>query len=132
MVIGRIKGFTGDLGYELWVAPDDAVALWDRLMAAAPPQGIRAIGSGALDMARIEAGFIAANVDFMTADAALRPTRGRSPFEIGLGWMVDFDKGHFNGRRALLREAETGSRYHIVGLDIAGNKATDTHRSPYG
>ena len=116
-------GFTGDLGYELWVDPGGAEALWDRLMEAGKRHGIRPIGSAALDSARIEAGFIAANTDFVPADQALRPTRGRSPFELGLGWMVDFGKSHFNGRRALLAEMQGGaSRYRIVGLDIAGNK----------
>ena len=115
-------GFTGDLGYELWIDPALAEALWDRLMEAGAPYRLTPIGSRALDIARIEAGFIVANVDFMTADAAVRPTRRRSPFEIGLGWLVDFEKGHFTGRRALLREKETGSRYRLVGLDVQGAK----------
>jgi aminomethyltransferase len=120
-------GFTGDLGYELWTESGNAVTLWDRLMAAGAAHGIVAIGSAALDLARIEAGFIAANVDFVAAEQALRATRRRSPVELGLGWLVDFDKGHFNGRRALLaerdgteRESATGTR--LVGLDVAGNK----------
>ncbi len=115
-------GFTGDLGYELWVDPGSAEALWDRIMEAGEARGLRPIGSGALDIARIEAGFIQANTDFVAADAALRPSRCRSPFELGLDWLVDFDKGHFNGRRALLREKEEGSRYRVVGLDIEGSK----------
>jgi len=120
-------GFTGDLGYELWTAPETALALWDALVEAGRPHGLRAIGGAALEMARVEAGFIQTNGDFVSADAALRPSRGRSPFEIGLGWMVDFDKGHFNGRRALLAERARGSRYRLVGLDIDYNKpAVDT------
>jgi aminomethyltransferase len=115
-------GFTGDLGYELWVEPSVALALWDRLMASGRDLGLRPIGSRALNLARLEAGFIVTNVDFMAAEQAMRATRGRSPFELGLGWMVDFDKGHFNGRRALLQERERGSRYHLVGLDVEGNK----------
>ncbi|MFQ5958590.1 MAG: aminomethyltransferase family protein [Alphaproteobacteria bacterium] len=115
-------GYTGDLGYELWIDPGDAETLWDRLMDAGEAHGLRPIGSGALDIARIEAGFIQANTDFVAADAALRPSRWRSPFELGLDWMVDFDKGHFIGRRALLREKEAGSRYRVVGLDVEGNK----------
>lgn len=119
-------GFTGDLGYELWVEPALAETLWDRLMEVGGLYGITPIGSRALNIARIEAGFIMANVDFMAAGHATRTTRQRSPFEIGLDWLVDFDKGHFNGRRALLAERKTGSRYRLVGLDIAGNKpATD-------
>jgi aminomethyltransferase len=115
-------GFTGDLGYELWVAPAMAELLWDRLMEAGKELGITPMGSRALDLVRIEAGFIATNLDFMAADQAVRTNRGRSPFELGLGWLVDFDKGHFNGRRALLEERQRGSRYCLVALDVEGNK----------
>ncbi len=115
-------GFTGDLGFELWVAPGDAETLWDRLIEAGEAHGLRPIGSGALDIARIEASFIQANTDFVAADSALRPSRWRSPFELGLDWLVDFDKGHFIGRRALLREKQAGPRYRVVGLDVTGNK----------
>ncbi len=115
-------GFTGDLGYELWIDPAMAETLWDRLMEAGRLHGLRPIGSRAHDLARIEAGFIATNADFMAADQALRHTRGRSPFELGLGWQVDFEKGHFTGRRALLAERARGSRCLVVGLDIDGNK----------
>jgi aminomethyltransferase len=115
-------GFTGDLGYELWVPPERALELWDALWEAGRLHGLRPIGSAALDLARIEAGFIATNVDFVAKDHALRPNRGRSPFELGLGWLVNFDKGHFTGRRALLEEREKGSRYHVVGLEVAGSK----------
>ena len=115
-------GFTGDLGYELWVEPGLAEALWDRLMEAGSLHSIRPIGSKALDLVRIEAGFIATNADFKAADQALRRTRGRSPFELGMDWQVSFDKGHFTGRRALLAEKARGSRSLLVGLDIEGNK----------
>lgn len=115
-------GFTGDLGYELWTAPEGAEALWDGLMDAGRDHGITPIGSQALDLARIEAGFIATNADFVAADQALRASRRRSPFELGLGRLVDLDKGHFNGRRVLLEEQNKGSRRCLVGLDIEGNK----------
>ena len=97
-------GFTGDLGYELWIAPEGALPLWDRLMAAGQTRGIRAIGYRALDMARIEAGFVLPNVDFISAAQTVRLDRETTPFELGLDWLVSFDKGHFNGRRALLAE----------------------------
>jgi aminomethyltransferase len=115
-------GFTGDLGYELWLDPAQAVDLWDRLMEAGRPHRLTPMGSRAVDLARIEAGFIQTNVDFVAADLAIRPTRQRSPFELGLGWLVDFGKGHFNGRRALLKEQEAGPRYRLVGLDVEGSK----------
>jgi aminomethyltransferase len=115
-------GFTGDLGYELWIAPDAAESLWDALMAAGRTWGIRAIGSQALNMARIEAGFILPNVDFVSAEHTIRTGRDRSPLEMGLAWLVDFGKGHFTGRRALLEESRRGPARQLVGLDIAGNK----------
>jgi aminomethyltransferase len=115
-------GFTGDLGYELWVESEQAIALWDRLMTAGASHNLVAIGSAALDLARIEAGFPVVNVEFIAAEQALRATRRRSPLELGLDWLVDFDKGHFNGRRALLAERSSDAGYRLVGLDVAGNK----------
>jgi aminomethyltransferase len=115
-------GFTGDLGYELWIDPARALGLWDRLMEAGQAYGIRPIGSHALDIARIEAGFIQAGVDFVPAEHAVRPGRERSPFELGLGWLVHLDKPNFNGRRALIEEKARGSRYRLVRLDVEGNK----------
>ncbi len=115
-------GFTGDLGYEVWIEVSRAEALWDALFAAGKEYGIRPIGTHALEMTRIEAGFIQAGVDFLPADEAVRPGRTRSPFELGLSWLVDFKKPNFTGRKALLEEKEKGSRYNLVKLDIAGNK----------
>ena len=126
-------GFTGDLGYELWIDPDHAEVLWDRLFAAGELRGIRAMGSTALEMLRIEAGFIMAGADFLPAMEAVRPTHTRSPFELGLGWLVSFDKGVFNGRRALLEEknewfalppGETGYR-----RQQAGNQSSSTRKT---
>lgn len=115
-------GFTGDLGYELFVDAGKALSLWDRLMEAGRLHGIRAIGYTALNRARIEAGFIVANADFVTAEHAVRADRVRMPDEIGLGWMIDAGKGHFNGRRAILRAREKGGLRHVlVGLEIEGN-----------
>ncbi len=111
-------GFTGDLGYEVWVAAAGAPDLWDRLWDAGALRGITAIGYHALNMARIETGFIVANADFVAAYTALREDRGRRPDEIGLGWMQDFSKGNFNGRRALLANKP---KYCLVGLEIEGN-----------
>lgn len=115
-------GFTGDLGYELFVETKHALALWDRLFEAGRLRGIRAIGYTALNRARIETGFIVANADFVTAEHAVRADRVRMPDEIGLDWMVDFDKPHFNGRRAIAAARRNGTLKHIlVGLEIEGN-----------
>lgn len=120
-------GFTGDLGYELWFDPANALDMWDRLMAAGRDCGIRPVGAHALEITRIEAGFIQAGVDFVPAGEAVRPGSARSPFELGLGWLVDLDKPVFNGRGALLEEKARGARYRLVKLDVEGNKpATDS------
>jgi aminomethyltransferase len=115
-------GFTGDLGYELWMDPDHAEPVWDRLMAAGQTRRIRPIGSQALDMARIEAGFVMPEIDFVSAEHTIRLNRERTPFELGLDWLVDFESGHFNGRRALLAEKTRGIVRRLVGIDIEGNK----------
>lgn len=121
MMVSR-TGFTGDLGYELWLPAEKAEALWDALFEAGKLHGITAIGTHALDMARIEAGFLTADVDFVPATGTVRSGRSRSPFELGLSWLVDFKKPNFNGRRALAEEQRRGSTWRLVKLDIEGNK----------
>jgi aminomethyltransferase len=118
-------GFTGDLGYELWMAPADGEGVWDILMAAGRSRGIRPIGSQALNMARIEAGFIMPNVDFVSSETTAHLNRDRSPYELGLEWAVDLHKPHFNGRRALVEEKRRGPRRKLVGLDISGQKPAE-------
>ena len=120
-------GFTGDLGYELWIRTDKALELWDALFAAGELYGIMAMGTEALEHARIEAGFIGAYVDFLPAHVTVRSGRSRSPFELGLDWLVDFKKPNFNGRRALAKEKRDGSTWRLVRLDIEGNK--EAHNS---
>jgi aminomethyltransferase len=115
-------GFTGDLGYELWISPDKAIDLWDALFSAGKIYGIMAIGTDALEHSRIEAGFIAAYIDFLPANVTVRSGRSRSPLELGLEWLVDFKKANFNGRRALAEEKRRGSTWRLVKLDIEGNK----------
>lgn len=115
-------GFTGDLGYELWIEPGKAEPLWDALFEAGKLHGIRAIGVHALEMARVEAGFLAAYADFLPAKATIRNGRTRSPLELGLSWLVDFKKPIFNGRRALAEEKRRGSTWRLVKLDVDGNK----------
>ena len=119
-------GFTGDLGYELFVDAAHALPLWDALMDAGALHGITPIGYAALDHARLEAGFIVANHDFMTADAALRMDRTRYPDEIGLDWLVDVKKDHCNGRRAIIAARDKGlQRRVLVGLEVEGNVPAD-------
>ena len=115
-------GFTGDLGYELWIENARAEALWDALFEAGKLHGIRAIGTEALDLSRIEAGFLTAGVDFLPGLGTVRTGRSRSPFELGLDWLVHFKKPNFNGRRALAEEKRRGSKWQLVKLDIEGNK----------
>jgi glycine cleavage system T protein (aminomethyltransferase) len=121
LLISR-TGFTGDLGYELWVDPAEAERLWDALIEAGGVRTIRPVGSRALNIARLEAGFLLPNVDFFSSAHTLRSGTARSPFELGLGWCVDFGKGHFTGRRSLLEERSRAPRRRLAGLDIAGTK----------
>ena len=113
-------GYTGDLGYELWVEASQATALWDRLMEAGRPFEIRPAGMLALDMVRLEAGLILIEVDYTSATQALVPAQNYSPFEIGLGRLVNLDKEtDFVGKRALIVERDAGGpKRRLVGLTI--------------
>src|SRR5262249_36099373 len=93
-------GYTGDLGYELWVAADQAAALWDAVIAAGEDHGLRPCGIRAMDVARVEAGLILIEVDYTSARTALTPEHEYSPFEIGLDRLVNFSKADFVGARA--------------------------------
>jgi aminomethyltransferase len=116
-------GFTGDLGFELWVGAERALALIDRLFAAAAPRRLLPLGSAALNLLRLEAGHVMVNAEYRAANLVLRPGHRRSPFELGLEWTVDLGKDHFTGRRALAAEqARGGPPRRLVGLDIAGRK----------
>ncbi len=111
-------GYTGDLGYEVWVAAGDAEPLWDVLMTAGGDFGIRPAGIYALDVARLEAGFILLEVDYIGVEKALTPSQKYTPFEIGLGWTVDLKKEHFVGLRELRSETERSASRQVVGLEI--------------
>jgi aminomethyltransferase len=111
-------GYTGDLGYEIWVSSLDAERLWDVLMEGGRAYRLTASGMLALDLARLEAGFILLEVDYLSSERALIPSQKYSPFEIGLGWTVDLDKENFMGGRALLVEKQKGPSRRIVGLEI--------------
>lgn len=112
-------GYTGDLGYELWVDAARAVELWDAVVAAGAPYGLRPAGLLAVDVARLEAGLILIEVDYTSSRSALIPEQAYSPFEIGLGRWVDFEKGEFVGKAALLAEREAGGPpRRLVGLEM--------------
>src|SRR3546814_14283228 len=88
-------GFTGDLGYELWMPQNQALAVWDRVWAAGRDFGPRPLGYAALDLARIEAGFVVCGADFKSTHAALPPTRCRTPLALYAGRLVDLAQSHF-------------------------------------
>ena len=111
-------GYTGDLGYELWVDPADAERLWDALMEAGKPRLLRAAGQLALDMVRIEAGLLLVAVDFISSKKTVFDVQKSTPYELGLGWTVMLEKGNFVGRAALAAERERGAAWATVGLDV--------------
>ena len=111
-------GYTGDLGYELWIPADRAEAIWDLIMDRGAGYGAMPAGMVALDIARIEAGLLLIQVDYVSSRKALIESQKSSPFEIGLDWTVDFQKGDFIGRSALLEEQAKGSRWGLAGLEI--------------
>jgi aminomethyltransferase len=115
-------GYTGDLGYEVWTEKDGALRLWDALIDAGRPHGIEPAGLDALDVARIEAGFILSGVDYFSAPRTILEARKSTPFEIGLGWIVDFERAAFPsfiGRDALAAEKRRGSAWALAGLEVA-------------
>ena len=118
-------GFTGDLGYELWIAPKFALELWDALYAAGEDYGIQPFGEAATNMARLEAAFIMPGMEFNEALKTVHFEHDQTPFELSLGWLVDFDKPHFSGRSALLKEKQRGPKFTLTKLDIEGNKPAD-------
>jgi aminomethyltransferase len=111
-------GYTGDLGYEIWMGRDDAATVWDALMQIGPDFGLRPAGLLALDVARIEAGLLLIDVDFFSARKALTASQLYSPFQMGLDRLVDLDKEAFNGLKALVAERRRGPERRIVGLSI--------------
>lgn len=112
-------GYTGDLGYEIWMPWRNAVTVWDALMAKGKAFDIHPAGMIALDIARIEAGLILIEVDYFSSKKALIDSQKYSPGEIGLGKLVDLKKERFVGREALLREQKAGGPARaLVGLEI--------------
>lgn len=112
-------GYTGDLGYELWIPAESAVAVWDELAEKGLDYGARPVGIRALDVSRVEAGLILIEVEYSSANHAHTPDQEYSPFEIGLGSFVDFSKENFTGKRALVAEqAAGGPKRRLAGLHI--------------
>jgi aminomethyltransferase len=115
-------GYTGDLGYEIWMEADTALRVWDALMAAGRAFDIKPTGMLALDVARVEAGLLLIDVDFNGSKKALIPAQKYTPFEMGLGRLVQLDKAApFIGRRALRDEQARGPKRMVVGLEIDWN-----------
>ena len=112
-------GYTGDLGFEIWMDSKDALTIWDALMDAGQDYGITPVGILAMDMARVEAGLFMIEVDYTSTNHAWIEAQKSSPFELGLDWTVALDKqGYFVGRRALEREKRDGSAWKLIGLEM--------------
>lgn len=120
-------GYTGDLGYELWVDAELAVPLWDALIAGGTPYGITPAGIWALDIARVEAGLIMLDVDYFSAHHALIEDQKSSPFELNLGWTVSREKGPYNGRTALVAERSRPAAWAFVGLEVVWDSLEAIH-----
>ena len=115
-------GFSGDLGYEIWCKNEDAINVWDSLFTFNRDYKVLPAGMNALEMVRVEAGFIQPNADFMSAEQALRPNRMRNPYELGMGWLVDLNKNYFTGKKNLVNLKKKTLTKKLVGLDIQGDK----------
>lgn len=112
-------GYTGDLGFEIWVGASDALKVWDEVVRAGASWGIEPVGLDAIDVVRIEAGFVLAGVDYIPSRFCLTESRKSSPYEAGLGWTVKLDRDLFVGQQALRRETEVGSKWELVGLELS-------------
>jgi aminomethyltransferase len=123
-IIGGVKvdisrtGYTGDLGYEIWMPAADALRVWDALMEGGRAFDIKPAGMLALDVARIEAGLLLIEVDFFSSKKAMIASQLYTPYEMGLGRLVNLDKTRFIGQRALRQELARGAARQVVGLEI--------------
>lgn len=112
-------GYTGDLGYEIWLKPDHAVQIWELLINVGKDYGITPTGLYALDIARIEASLILLDVDYISSRHALVENRKSSPYELGLGWAVKLnDQNNFIGKKALMKEYSSQAKWKFVGIEI--------------
>ena len=117
VVITR-TGYTGDLGFEIWLDNQHALPVWDALIAVGADHGIAPAALLALDVSRIEAGLILLDVDYVSATHALIEAQKSSPFELGLGWTVAKEKGPYVGQRAHQAERARGQEWSFIGLDV--------------
>ena len=127
VVVSR-TGYTGDLGYEIWLKSENAEPIWDVLMERGRDFGIKPAGILALDVARLEAGFILLEVDYIGAEKALICSQRYSPFEIGLGWTVSLEKERFIGAESLRRLNNSRPSRQIVGLNVILEDYEDLYR----
>jgi len=122
-------GYTGDLGYEIWMDPEHALLVWDLLLEKGKPYGITPTGLHALDIARIEAGLILLDVDYISSRHAIIESRKSSPFELGLGWTVKMKNSNFIGKDALKKELDRGSEWDFVGIEITWSELENHYRN---
>ena len=111
-------GYTGDLGYEIWIPRERALEVWDRIVEAGRLHALKPFGLDALDVLRVEAGFVMNGVDYWSAEHCLIERQKSTPFELSLDWTVQLDREPFQGQAALRAEKERGPRLRFVGLDI--------------
>lgn len=125
-------GYTGDLGFEIWVESEHAVSVWDAVVTAGEGRGVIPFGLTALLMARIEAGLILLDVDFSSSRFAWNDEQRSTPVELGFGWMfrnIEDDERAFIGRNAIRRELSEGtSRYKLMGLVVDWQDYDRTYR----
>tara|TARA_B100001029_G_scaffold51422_1_gene41117 strand:- start:104 stop:895 length:792 start_codon:yes stop_codon:yes gene_type:complete len=121
-------GYTGDLGYEIWINQEDALTIWDLLLDKGKSYGITPTGLHALDISRIEAGLILLDVDYVSSRHAIIESRKSSPFELGLGWAVKMNKNDFIGKNALKKELDRGPEWKFVGIEIEWSNLEEHYR----
>jgi len=122
-------GYTGDLGYEIWIDSQDALSVWDLLLKEGKLYGITPAGLQALDIARIEAGLILLDVDYISSRHAIIESQKSSPYELGLGWTVKMKKKDFIGKQALEVEADRRPQWSFVGIEIQWDDLEQHYRS---
>ena len=121
-------GYTGDLGYEIWINPDNALTVWDILLEKGKSFGITPTGLQALDISRIEAGLILLDVDYISSRHAIIESRKSSPYELGLGWAVKMNKKNFIGKKSLEKEIARGHDWEFIGIEIEWDQLEKLYR----